>query len=216
VCTYLHGETSVRCVENALGITIPSNARLIRNLLMGAQFLHDHIVHFYHLSAQDWVDITSALKTDLPPRLRWQRASCRMPRQSIANSARFLMRCGGSSKLFTCPSVIPEHVRHSWYEGETALQPSSGVTAPQSTTLDTAGRYSWLKTPRYQGEPAEVGPLARIMVAYGLNHPEVKATLDGFLQATGLTLPEMYSTIGRIAAHGALLRSLHCLRRACH
>ncbi|RPJ26694.1 MAG: hypothetical protein EHM35_14695, partial [Planctomycetaceae bacterium] len=64
VCTYVHGETSVRCVENALGITIPANARVIRNLLMGAQFVHDHIVHFYHLSAMDWVDITSALTAD--------------------------------------------------------------------------------------------------------------------------------------------------------
>ncbi len=64
VCTYVHGETSVRCVENALGITVPVNARVVRNLLMGAQFLHDHIVHFYHLSALDWVDITSALQAD--------------------------------------------------------------------------------------------------------------------------------------------------------
>ena len=64
MCTYVHGETSVRCVENALGITVPSNARVVRNLLMGAQFLHDHIVHFYHLSALDWVDITSALNAD--------------------------------------------------------------------------------------------------------------------------------------------------------
>ena len=64
VCTYVHGETSVRCVENALGITVPANARVIRNLLMGAQFVHDHIVHFYHLSAMDWVDITSALTAD--------------------------------------------------------------------------------------------------------------------------------------------------------
>ena len=64
VCTYVHGLASVRCVDDAVKVTIPDNARLIRNLLMGAQFLHDHIVHFYHLHALDWVDVVSALKAD--------------------------------------------------------------------------------------------------------------------------------------------------------
>jgi len=54
----------VRAVENAVGVKIPKNARIIRNLLHGAQFQHDHIVHFYHLHALDWVDIVSALKAD--------------------------------------------------------------------------------------------------------------------------------------------------------
>jgi [NiFe] hydrogenase large subunit len=54
----------VRAVENAVGVKIPKNARLVRNLLHGAQFQHDHIVHFYHLHALDWVDIVSALKAD--------------------------------------------------------------------------------------------------------------------------------------------------------
>ena len=48
----------------AVGVKIPANARIIRNLLMGAQFQHDHLVHFYHLHALDWVDIVSALKAD--------------------------------------------------------------------------------------------------------------------------------------------------------
>ena len=54
----------MRAVESAVGAKIPKNARLIRNLLHGAQFQHDHIVHFYHLHALDWVDIVSALKAD--------------------------------------------------------------------------------------------------------------------------------------------------------
>jgi [NiFe] hydrogenase large subunit len=54
----------VRAVDDAVGVKIPKNARIIRNLLMGAQFQHDHIVHFYHLHALDWVDIVSALKAD--------------------------------------------------------------------------------------------------------------------------------------------------------
>ena len=64
VCTYVHGLASVRCVDNAVGVSIPDNARLIRNLLHGAQYLHDHLVHFYHLHALDWVDVVSALKAD--------------------------------------------------------------------------------------------------------------------------------------------------------
>jgi [NiFe] hydrogenase large subunit len=64
VCTYVHASTSVRCVEDALSLQIPDNARVIRNLLMGAQFLQDHIVHFYHLHALDWVDVVNALSAD--------------------------------------------------------------------------------------------------------------------------------------------------------
>ena len=64
VCTYIHALSSVRAVEAACNITIPENARLIRNLLHGAQYQHDHIVHFYHLHALDWVDIVSALSAD--------------------------------------------------------------------------------------------------------------------------------------------------------
>jgi [NiFe] hydrogenase large subunit len=338
----VHGETSVRCVENALDITIPSNARIVRNLLMGAQFLHDHIVHFYHLSALDWVDLTSALEADpdatvtlaetiSPGALKIDFAAAKSRLQALASSGQIGIFAGGywpheayilkpeenlllaahyleALKLqakavrmhaifggknphvqslqvggVTCsydinavrlkefravldevkafidtvylpdailvaqaypewaglgvannllaygefpqtesepqslyfpqgvimnrgsvaplnPADILEHVRHSWYQGETALKPSSGVTTPVFTSHDTADRYSWLKAPRYLGEPVEVGPLARVMIAYGLNHPEIKAAVDGFLQEAGLVLSQMYSTIGRIAA----------------
>jgi [NiFe] hydrogenase large subunit len=64
VCTFVHAISSVRAVEDAVKVKIPANARLIRNLLHGAQFQHDHIVHFYHLHALDWVDIVSALSAD--------------------------------------------------------------------------------------------------------------------------------------------------------
>ncbi len=64
VCTTVHAITSVRAVENAIGLEIPMNAQYIRNLILCAHGLHDHIVHFYHLSALDWVDVTSALKAD--------------------------------------------------------------------------------------------------------------------------------------------------------
>ncbi|MFN8062989.1 MAG: nickel-dependent hydrogenase large subunit [Vicinamibacterales bacterium] len=64
VCTTVHALASVRSVEHALGITVPPNADLIRNLMFCAQYLQDHIVHFYHLHALDWVDVVSALKAD--------------------------------------------------------------------------------------------------------------------------------------------------------
>lgn len=64
VCTSVHSLTSVRCVEDALGITIPPNAELVRNIMYCAQYMHDHVVHFYHLHAMDWVDVVNALKAD--------------------------------------------------------------------------------------------------------------------------------------------------------
>lgn len=64
VCTTVHALASVRTVENALGITVPPNAEIIRNLMFCAQYLQDHVVHFYHLHALDWVDVVSALKAD--------------------------------------------------------------------------------------------------------------------------------------------------------
>ena len=64
VCTTVHALASVRTVENALGIVIPPNAELIRNLMFCAQMMQDHVVHFYHLHALDWVDVVSALSAD--------------------------------------------------------------------------------------------------------------------------------------------------------
>ncbi len=64
VCTLVHGIASVRSVENALNYKIPPNAQLIRNLMIAAQYVHDHVMHFYHLHALDWVDVVSALNAD--------------------------------------------------------------------------------------------------------------------------------------------------------
>ncbi len=64
VCTLVHGMASIRAVEDALGYEIPPNANLIRNLMIGAQYIHDHVMHFYHLHALDWVDVVSALDAD--------------------------------------------------------------------------------------------------------------------------------------------------------
>ena len=64
VCTGCHALASVRAVEDALGIKVPKNAHLIREIMAKTLQIHDHVVHFYHLHALDWVDIMSALKAD--------------------------------------------------------------------------------------------------------------------------------------------------------
>ena len=64
VCTSMHSLVSVRAVENALNIVVPPNAEMVRNLMLGALTMQDHITHFYQLQALDWVDVMSALKAD--------------------------------------------------------------------------------------------------------------------------------------------------------
>jgi hydrogenase large subunit len=64
VCTTVHALASVRSVENAVGITIPKNAEIIRNIMAMTQYVQDHVIHFYHLHALDWVDVVSALKAN--------------------------------------------------------------------------------------------------------------------------------------------------------
>jgi hydrogenase large subunit len=368
VCTTVHALASVRAVENALGMTVPDNARILRNLIEGSQFIHDHVMHFYHLHALDWVDITLALSGDpaatsalarsvsdwpnsspeyfqqvksrlqtfvgsgqlgmfangywghpeyrLSPEanllatahyleaLEWQRDYIKMhailggksphPQtylvggmacpvdlrstaainpQTIAQMrslgsraldlvskvyvpdlllvasqykdwanwgrgyANFLSygdfpsdTSGSLSSLwmprgiivngeFGVPpqpldeSKIQEYVAHSWYgypEGDgTGRHPSQGSTSPSFTGpqppydyLDTAGKYSWLKAPRYNDLPMEVGPLARVLVAYAAGHGRIRELVGHVLGSLGLSPQALLSTLGRIAARG--------------
>jgi hydrogenase large subunit len=64
VCTTVHALASVRAVEDAIGISVPPTAELIRNIMLTTQYVQDHVIHFYHLHALDWVDIVNALKAD--------------------------------------------------------------------------------------------------------------------------------------------------------
>ncbi len=64
VCTGTHYQRSIEAVEDAFNITIPRNARIVRNLIQGALYVHDHLVHFYHLHALDFVDVVASLKAD--------------------------------------------------------------------------------------------------------------------------------------------------------
>ena len=87
VCTSSHAITAVRAVEDALQYPIPVNARIIRNLINAAQFVHDHVVHFYHLHALDWVDIVSALNAD--PVVTAEVQSCTSPGRTENNTAAY-------------------------------------------------------------------------------------------------------------------------------
>ncbi|PKN63414.1 MAG: hydrogenase 2 large subunit [Deltaproteobacteria bacterium HGW-Deltaproteobacteria-15] len=348
VCTYTHALSSVRAVESAAGIRIPENARILRNLLHGAQFQADHIVHFYHLHALDWVDIVSALKADLPKTaalsdnvsnapwggtayfkgvqqrlqsfvdsgqlgpfnnaywghpaykltpeanlmaaahyieaLRIQAKSARMHAifggknphlQSLVvggitsvgdltpdRVAQFLYiwketqefvknvyipdlmavasfykdwgAIGGTTNflawgdlpqgekepesLFMPRGVIlkrdlkgvkmaeqdkvTEHVAHAWYEEGTPKHPYQGETRPKHGDYKPEGKYSWFKAPRYEGEPCEVGPLARVLVAYAKGKPEIKLAVDAALTKLAVPVDALFSTLGRTAARG--------------
>ena len=107
---------------------------------------------------------------------------------------------------------VTEQVAHSWYDyagGDLqALGPFRGETAPNYTgpkppfeRLDVKQKYSWLKSPRYDGEPMEVGPLARMLVAYATGRPaRAKELVDKVLAALGVGPQALHSTLGRIAA----------------
>jgi Ni,Fe-hydrogenase I large subunit len=364
VCTTVHAIASIRAVENAIGAVPPPNARLLRNLVIAAQCVQDHVIHFYHLHALDWVDVVSALSANpaktsalaesisdwplssskyfagvrdrvkafvdrgqlgpfanaywghpayrLPPEanllavahyleaLDWQREFIRIhailggknphlqsflvggmatpvdPNSQAALNADSLAAIGSLvakgkdfvSKVYIPdvlavasfykdwaahgggvgnflaygeypeadgprpglflpsgvirkrdlakveafdPSKVTEQVTHSWYEyaggDEAALHPSRGETRPRHTgpkppfeRLDTAGKYSWLKSPRYDGLPMEVGPLARMLVAYGSGHARVKELVGFVLGKLGVGPAALFSTLGRIAA----------------
>lgn len=354
VCTMVHAHASVKCVENAVGITIPDNARIIRNLLLAAQYIHDHPVHFYHLHALDWVDVVSALSADtkatsalankfnpnaprsgpgdfkvtqdklkkfvasgqlgpftngywghpaykLPPEANLMAVKHYLDALAIqARIARLHAIFGGKNPHLqtyvvggvTCVadlnadrigefkfildeaidfinnvyipdiiavapfyldwagigggtpnylsygmfpqaggtepdnlwfkrgfikgrdltkvhpvdvSKITEDVTHSWYkyEKDAPLHPSQGETEPWYTGIETGkdnGKYSWLKTPRYDGMAMEVGPLSRMLVNYASGHEATVENVNFVLKTLGVGPEILFSTLGRTAA----------------
>lgn len=363
VCTTVHSIASIRAVEDALKIKIPPNAQLIRNIIIGIQNVQDHVIHFYHLHALDWVDITSGLKADpaktaalaaslsdwpnnsatyfkavqdkvkafvasgrlgpfanaywghpaykLPPEanlmatahyleaLEWQKDVIKIhailgsknphpqsflvggmsipidpDSQNALNAdklieikrllkkaqefvekvyipdllaiASFYKEWAGigggvgnymsygefpdangnlwfpagailnkdlSNVLPVDQGKIAEYVDHSWFENSAGagkgLHPYEGETEarytgpkPPYTNLDTDGKYSFVKSPRYEEKAMEVGPLARILVAYASGHKETRAVVDLVLGKLGVGAPALFSTLGRTAARG--------------
>ncbi|MCF6241870.1 MAG: nickel-dependent hydrogenase large subunit [Bacteroidales bacterium] len=369
VCTTVHAIASIRAVEDALGIVIPPNAELGRNLITAAHALQDHVVHFYHLHALDWVDVTAVLKADpkatselaqsiskwpksspgyfadvkarikrfvesgqlgifangywghpaykLPAEvnllavahyleaLEWQKEIVKvhtilggknphphflvggmataintedpgalnteklamigklfhdaktfvdqvyipdllaiasfykdwgaigagfknylsygdLPTNGYNDPTSFKMPQGiildgDLSKVhpvdFRETSTIQEFVNKSWYEytdgNEVGKHPWDGQTnikytgpEPPYEYLDVDNAYSFVKTPRYQGKPMEVGPLARVLVGYVSGRADYKEVVDYALKTLNVPASALFSTLGRTAARG--------------
>jgi hydrogenase large subunit len=366
VCTMVHALASVRAVEDALKIEVPDNARIVRNLIAGSQMVQDHVIHFYHLHALDWVDVASALKADpaktssiaqsisdydkssttyfrgiqqrvkavvdsgqlslfasgywghpayqLPPEvnllavahyleaLAWQKDFMRIHaalggknphpqtflvggmstamdpnepfavinperitflRELVKGALKFVEQVyipdvlaiaplykdwfslgehtgnflsygdyssgnekDPSSFLFPRGAIfnhdltqvhpvdaakITEFVSHSWYDysdgDSNGKHPYQGETNPKYSGpkppydfLDVDKKYSWLKAPRYDGKPMEVGPLARMVVGYASGNTEIRKLVDSTLKTLNATPAVLFSTLGRIAA----------------
>jgi hydrogenase large subunit len=381
VCTAVHALASVRAVENALGIRVPANAELIRNIMFLTQAVQDHVVHFYHLHALDWVDVVSALKADpkatsqlaqsisgysksspgyfadvqkkvktfveqgqlgifanaywghpaykLPPEanlmavahyldaLAWQRDVVKLhtilggknphpnfvvggvpsaisvqpgagqggphyrggqdatalnvvgletiqnvirqmrefvdqvyvpdtlaiagfykdwagrgeglgnflsfgdlPSKGFWDTDSYLIPRGvilnrDLSKIhpidLDADNEIQEFVSHSWYkysQGDAqGLHPFKGETElnytgpkPPYEQLDVDKKYSWLKSPRWQGKSMEVGPLARVLMLYASGNAQAKELVGYTLKTLGVPVDALFSTLGRTAA----------------
>ncbi|MCC7012882.1 MAG: nickel-dependent hydrogenase large subunit [Planctomycetes bacterium] len=362
VCTTVHAMASVRAVEDALKLEIPLNAHLIRNLILIAHALHDHIVHFYHLSALDWVDVTQVPLADpkkaaaavqglsnwtgnsaevmaqtqervkgllatgqlgifahgywghpamkLSPEvnlvavahylqaLEFQRKSNQivailggktphiqnmavggvmnavdLDSQAALNLDRLFMIRGlfeevtrfvrevyfpdvcliaglyndwfdygaGHKHYLAVPDLptdtlgkrfdlpggvlfdarladvkpmdvagdaqfranVVEDVTHAWYRGRGAQAPWAGETVPEYTDFHDDGKYTWVKAPRYDGKPMEVGPLADVLVGYASKHARTVKWLDSALGLVStfagkpIGVDKLPSTMGR-------------------
>lgn len=130
-----------------------------------------------------------------------------------------IIKNGDLSKVYEVDEdKITEEATHSWYKNDAPLHPYDGETEAhytgfvegesidhhgnivQTKNFDTAGKYSWIKAPRYDSEPMQVGPLANIAVNYVKGNPYVVPVVDAFLQTTNLPVTAILSTLGRTAA----------------
>jgi hydrogenase large subunit len=95
---------------------------------------------------------------------------------------------------------ISESVAHAWYEGEGSLHPWEGETKPSYTDFKENGKYSWCKAPRLDGKPVQVGPPAQIFAAYLAGNARVKKLVDETCSKVGISVRDLHSTMGRLAA----------------
>ena len=131
---------------------------------------------------------------------------------------------GDISKVFDInEDLITEEATHAWYADDEPQHPYDGTTIPNHTgyvhgesigpdgemidsqLIDPDGKYTWIKSPRYDGLPMEVGPLACLLVSYARGNKIVKDSVNGFLKETGLPTEALFTTLGRTAA-----RALQC------
>lgn len=135
-----------------------------------------------------------------------------------------IIKDGDLSKVYPIDEEkITEEATHSWYADDEALHPYDGKTNPKYTgfkdaqtigadgklvdskIIDENGKYSWIKSPRYDGEPMEVGPLASVLVGYASGNQAIVDVVNEFLAITGLPKEALFSTLGRTAA-----RAIEC------
>ena len=330
VCPVSHGHTSTLGLEDSFQVVPPDNARIVRNLIEGGQFVHSHILWFYHLNALDYVDVVSALQANpkekylketqerlkkfvgsgqlgpfangywghpeykLPPdlnllavahyleALEMQKQASKIVAQlggkmpmhmstppggttyiptvevldnvlwelkkiqawvdsvyipDVLAIAPYYLKYAGIGKgvgnylswgVFEDASFDPkkrllprgaifggkmevkevgagdvtEYVDHSWYTADSGNRnPGDGRTVPAFTKMGDT-KYSWLKSPRIQDHPMEVGALSRVLVAYVGGDETVRGLVNGALKALGVPgRPEvLLSVLGRIAA----------------
>ncbi len=160
VCTYTHALASTRAVDAAVGVKIPKNATMIRNLVLGAQFLHDHIVHFYGLHALDFVDITSALKAD--PVKAAKLASNISPRRAKAEDLKAVQ---DKLKTFVGSGQLGPFAGAYFLGGHSAY-----YLSPELNLIATA---HYLEALRVQVR------VARAMAAFGGKNPHPQFTITG-------------------------------------
>jgi [NiFe] hydrogenase large subunit len=96
--------------------------------------------------------------------------------------------------------AVKESIARSWYKGDWSKHPFDETTDPKHGDYDTNGKYSWMKAPRYDQLPCEVGPLARVLVAYGYGKPQFQAIVDQTLKHLNIPATALFSTLGRTAA----------------
>jgi hydrogenase large subunit len=329
VCPTAHAIASSLALDDAFGIAdrIPSNGRILRNLIFGSNYIQSHILHFYHLTALDYVDVTAAANYSGHDRRLRQvanfishgslapffpryegdyRLSPEANRGAVSHYVEALDRRreaqemlaifggkmphnmgifpGGALEIVTVdkiaefrfrlerlrdfidsvyipdvlavagaypdyfeigggcgrylsygvwdldsnpdlthrkrflphgtvegdtlarqpldPAMIAEQVKHSWYHSRSKLPPHVGETEADPKK---PGAYSFLKAPRYDDRAYEVGPLARILVAYVNGHEEIKDLVDRVLSQLGAQVPALLSVLGRHAA-----RAIEC------
>lgn len=163
---------------------------------------------------KDWAAIGGGLKNylsygDLPTQGYNDPSSFKIPRGAVLDrNINEVLEVDGED-----PDQIQENIAHSWYTYEDGdgeyLHPWEGETElnytgpkPPYDHLNTEGKYSWLKTPRWKGNAMEVGPLARLIVGYASGQTEIREVVDSSLAKLGVPISALFSTLGRTAARG--------------
>lgn len=198
VCTYTHALASTRALEDAIKVEIPKNATYIRNLVLGMQYLHDHIVHFYHLHALDFVDVTSALQAD--PVKAAKICSSVSPRPASADGFKAVQ---AKLKAFVESGQLGPFTNAYFLGGHPAY-----YLDPEANLIATA---HYLEALRLQVKAA------RAMAVFGAKNPHTQFLVAGGVTCYESLTPERICRIRRLVQGSQRLREsgLHPGSAAC-